>query len=384
MNEHHFMCQLCKDKKNIIFYREISQLLEHYKFNHFVCPYQECLDDIFVVFESEEKLNSHLITKHKCVDAHNKMMNFMFDDNQKSSSYKSSQKYMNKPVTKGEFNFTEYINELKERVKAYANNLVQNTKYVSHNEKDSEKYYKDNHYNNNQSYYAKNESRYDDNYNYNYNYNVPPTQKQNKKKAKHGGDYYDSAIQQDDNYNYDNYGNDYRQVNQWNNNKQQPRSREGKKSKNSNNMDIYHSRSSEHTTNIISNRPLEVKIDYSFIFNTTLKVIKDYISDKIIRLETNEDEFILPRETIYQLIIVIDKLEHAKLLELTSLANFGVELDVVRDLRNILSEGVLEKERIYATLNKLEIKKVLIIYKYFYIATKKIDNLFYKIGNIYY
>jgi hypothetical protein len=27
MNEEHFMCQLCKDKKNIIFYKEIPQLV---------------------------------------------------------------------------------------------------------------------------------------------------------------------------------------------------------------------------------------------------------------------------------------------------------------------------------------------------------------------
>ena len=65
MNSFHFICQLCRDKKNIIFYPELKNLLQHYKDNHFCCPFEECLADVYVVFSKEEELLSHLITKHK-------------------------------------------------------------------------------------------------------------------------------------------------------------------------------------------------------------------------------------------------------------------------------------------------------------------------------
>ena len=141
MNDLHFICQLCREnKKNIIFYKEIAQLLEHYKAKHFLCPYQECLDDIFVVFESEEKLNSHLITKHKCLDAQNRMANFMFDNKKKNNDKQKplinhyNFNFSNYSNITEEFNFTEYINQLKEKVKEYSANIASNKKKYIHNE----------------------------------------------------------------------------------------------------------------------------------------------------------------------------------------------------------------------------------------------------------
>ena len=124
----------------------------------------------------------------------------------------------------------------------------------------------------------------------------------------------------------------------------------------------------------------EIKIDYSFVFNAMFKLIKEYITNRTKLEAIKEEEFILAHETIYQLIIIIEKLDNRKLYELNSLANFGIEIDVVGDLKNILIKGVFNKDTIATVLNSLVIKKILIIYKYFNIAVNKIDGLFYKLG----
>ena len=79
MNSSHFICQLCKDKKNIIFYPELKNLLAHYKSNHFCCPFQECLADVYVVFSKEGELLNHLITKHKVQNANERLNKLVFE-----------------------------------------------------------------------------------------------------------------------------------------------------------------------------------------------------------------------------------------------------------------------------------------------------------------
>ena len=113
MNSFHFICQLCRDKKNIIFYPELKNLLQHYKDNHYCCPFEECLKDVYVVFGKEEELLSHLITKHKVENANERLNKLIFD--RKNSDPKELQHEV------GEFNFTEYINNIKEECEKYKN-----------------------------------------------------------------------------------------------------------------------------------------------------------------------------------------------------------------------------------------------------------------------
>ena len=64
---------------------------------------------MFVVFDTEDKLNSHLINKHKVIDTKKKMNDLFFgngNDNKKKYDLKGK---------KNEFNFSQYIEELKER-----------------------------------------------------------------------------------------------------------------------------------------------------------------------------------------------------------------------------------------------------------------------------
>ena len=113
--------------------------------------------------------------------------------------------------------------------------------------------------------------------------------KQKRKK----GDTNDSTSQQYQKYNrrdYDknynqNYGNNYNSFKQSNNQ----------------NYQMYQT-----NQQVDINPP--VIIDYSFILNTSTKLIKEYIINKIKSNQLKEEDFILPRETLYQLIIIIDKL----------------------------------------------------------------------------
>ena len=78
---------------------------------------------------------------------------------------------------------------------------------------------------------------------------------------------------------------------------------------------------------------------------------------------------------------MIDKFDtNDKLLELTYLNNFGLDLDVHKTLKSVISSNTPENEQTFRkTLETLELKKLLIVYKYLYICSKKVDNLFYKL-----
>ena len=232
------------------------------------------------------------------------------------------------------------------------------------------KYYKDNHrvYNQKQGYgntHMKNELE----------------NNKHAKKIKSPEDYFDVVIQKDNydnsykaydnNYSYGNYGDNY------NSRKEQKR---GKFQKNTKQTIKSRRDQSRDTQEYFEAAKPEIKIDYSFVFNAMYKLIKDYITDRIKSEEISEEEFILPHEITYQLIIIIDKLDNQKLYELNSLGNFGFDIDVVKDIRKIVTEGTFEKDKISKIFDSLLIKKILNIYKYFNIAAKKIDGLFYKLG----
>ena len=117
------------------------------------------------------------------------------------------------------------------------------------------------------------------------------------------------------------------------------------------------------------------------MFSFYLNIIKEFIINKI-KSEKIQDKLVtLPKETIYQIIVMIDKLEsNDKLLELTYLNNFGIDLEIHKQLKTIIQSDILENEQSFKKiLENLEFKKLLIIYKYLYICSKKVDNLLYKL-----
>ena len=369
MNSFHFICQLCRDKKNIIFYPELNNLLEHYKDNHYCCPFQECLADVYVVFGKEEELISHLITKHKVENANERLNKLAFE--RKNSDAKELLH------EKGEFNFTEYINNIKAESEKYRNN--NKNRFVQINEEyyDDENdkyYYKYNKYGknennnnhrgrggknnrgNNRNYYNK----YNNNWNQNNNY-----------------DYYnkqDKNYEQND-YNYNNYKQVEFELNDDNTNKIY----ENKAQELTHNKGNHHKNYNESEKN--KNKNNKKDMDYSFLFSFYLEIIKKLIKDKIIKEKINEKSVKLPKETIYQIIIMIDKLDsYEKLLELTYLNNFGIDLDIHKELKLVISSNTPENEEKFKNILKnLSLKKLLIIYKYLYVCSRKVDNLFYRL-----
>jgi hypothetical protein len=404
MNEQHFICQLCKDKKNIIFYKEIEQLLEHYRSLHHVCPYQECLEDMFVVFDTEEKLNSHLFTKHKCVDAQNRIASFHFDEKKVKSSKG------NKSCIRDEFNFTEYVNKLKDRVKDYIKNFSNRKKSEEHNyqeyfDESQRRGRRDNKNKKNNDYYG-----YDEEYAESYGNEYQNSQYQtgyydntyqnNTRKGKNKfNQNQDNVYYENQNISYSNRSQDvFDQAIQQNLEiyppKQSYKEKRGTKGTNKNDYshnNYYKEKSQYQNSQVYQVQPPSkqnntinpIKIDYSFIFNSVVKIIKEFITIKIKNENPAEEEFILPQEIIYQLIVIIDKLDQDKLLELNSLNNFGIDLDVFKEMKKLLSKATLDgkfTDSFNKQLDKLEIRKLLISYKYLTTAQKKIDGLFYKLG----
>ena len=375
MNNTHFICQLCKGQKHLVFYSNLSDLQNHYKSNHYCCPYEECLQDIYVAFEKEEELISHLITKHKVTNANDRLAQLMFEKKGKNSS--DNKVYH----TKGEFDFTEYISGLKEESEKYNKNVVsRRNRYVNKEEtrigEDGIEYIIKNEYDNYGGY-----NKYDNRGNGRRGRGRGGRGRGDRGRGRGGrynnnNEYYNSNKYNEENTQY--YGKKGRYNNKENNN------REYKSYENKGNVydnRKYNNKGPSPKKESPKNQKQPTRsLDYSFIFNFYLKSIKEYIKNKIIKEKIPDTQINLPKETIYQLIIVIDKMESfQKLLELTFLHNFGIDMEINKELRELTCEGSCNETSFYKILDKLPIKKVLIIYKYILISSKKVDVLFYKL-----
>ena len=358
MNSSHFICQICKNKKKVIFYSELKNLLTHYKDNHYCCPFEECLDNVHVVFTKEEELISHLIIKHKVQNANERLSQLFFDkkkDNNKEIYHEN-----------GEFNFTEYIKNIKEE----SENFKINKENEDYNEENEEGFR-----------YGRGEK----------NYNNDSSNRYGKmdNRRRGGKNNYLTNKKYKNIFNNNNYHNrnDYKYVNQYKKNNYYINLKLNNIEEEKNNQ-IYNNNCSSKIKkkyNEYYNKDGENKylkyIDYSNLISSYLNIIKIYIADKI-KSEKIEEKFVcLPKEIIYQIIVIIDKFDSKdKLLELTFLNYFGIDLDIHKSLKTIISSNTLENEESFKNiLEKLELKKLLIIYNYLNISFKKINGYFYKL-----
>ena len=389
MNSFHFICQLCKDKKNIIFYPELKNLLAHYKDNHYCCPFQECLADVYVVFTKEEELISHLITKHKVQNANERLNKLIFER-------KNEKKELQHET--GEFNFSEYVKKLKQDSENYKNNTSNrfinlNEKYINdegieviyryvdnNNNYNNYGYDRNNKYrgNNNRGRGGKNNRRGGKNYynnKYNNNYNNNDWKKNNsyyENRYNYQGESSLHNIEEEDHTatGYSNSGKNLYKVNDNNDN-----------NNNNDNSNRNEQRYRKGKYNNKDGNKNKKNVDYSFLFSFYLNIIKEFITNKIKSEKIPEKQVRLPKETIYQIIIMIDKFDsYDKLLELTYLNNFGIDLDIHKSLKSAISANTPENEKIFKSiLENLELKKLLIIYKYLLVCSKRVDNLFYRL-----
>ncbi len=135
--------------------------------------------------------------------------------------------------------------------------------------------------------------------------------------------------------------------------------------------------------NSISNTSMltmDSSIDYKFVLKSWVLGIREYMKEKILKEDPPDSDFILPSETTYQMIVIIDKLEKQKILELQSIINFGFDLELVKEVRILLLSGFYDRDSINHILNRLETKKILLLYKYLHISSNKLNGLYYKLG----
>ena len=335
MKSFHFICQLCRDTKNILFFPELKNLLEHYKVNHYYCSFQECLDEFYIVFRKEEELLNHLITKHKSQKAKERL-NILFFEEKDNDTKKI------KHVT-GEFNFTEFIKNLKKESENYNNNKKNkfiNINKQNFNDEGIEVIYK----------YESNIHKYNNYINYNNKNNRGNRNRYNKGNSKlHNIE----EVKNNNNSEIQNhnYINENKINNQYSNKSEQDKNKYKK------------------------------LINYSFLFTFYLNIIKEIITNIIKKDNIAEKLVRLPKETIYQITVIIHKFNsNNELLELTYLKDFGIDLELHKTLKSVISSNIPENEQTFKkTLENVELKKLLIIYKYLDICSKKVDNLFYSL-----
>ena len=314
MSQLHFLCEICKNKeKKIIFYSNLPNLIQHNKIKHYCCPYKECVDNLYVSFGSEQEFIGHLISKHHMNDIGGTLNSMVFENQPEEKIY--PEKY-DISLSKDEFNFTNYINKLKNGY----------NKYKEENEN----------------------KKFIDDYNNKFNY-----------------DDIEVEVKYVDNYNkFNNNSNPYFNKN---------------KGKNNKNKEFKQNKNNRNEKNL--NDQKEDSLDYEFIIQFFLKEIKNYITERIKIREVKEEEVQLPRETIYQLIRVIDTVDsNRKLLELSSIQNFGIPLESINKIKTIFFSNSNDNlTNLFIEFDNLTMKNMLIIYKYMSISLKKISGFFFKL-----
>ena len=337
MSSSYFMCEICKkiDKK-IIFYSALPNLIQHNKLYHYCCPFKECKEILYIAFPNKKQLIQHFENKH----------------NQKNNNLNEKMANENLPgiikdptlfdisLKKDEFNFNEFLEKVNKRCIQHREN-----KNKTNNEEE-DKDTKDNNNQNNSNNMNGIEIIYTD---------QPKYEKANG--------YY-----RDENYYYK------RGRGRW-------RGR-GKKIKRDYNYLIKQTFNDYVEPEENNDNQIKIKeLDYEFLTNFFIELLKKYIINYIKKNKISENEVSLPKETQYQLIMVIDKInDNKQILELYNIQNFGIDWDKIIILKDYLVQGdqVIESE-LFNILDTLTFKNILVLYKYLLIANKKISRSFYKL-----
>ena len=390
MNQVHFICELCRMDKCCIFYEKLEDLNTHYNKNHYCCPFKECIADIHVSFKTEVELIEHLVTKHKVTNANDRLTEMAFGKNKKKDIIHSQE----------EFDFTSYVNKLKEESESYHKKIRKMKKKYGKKEEQQQQQ---------QQQVIREEKIGEDgmeyviqrvdnrnrggrgrggrgnrgrgrggrggNNNYNYYYHEQQNYYNNNNKFDSMNEYNETYNRYNDNY----YKEDKKEDQQQQQQQQQQQSyKKNKQSYNNNNSNSNNNNNNNDKPQ--KQKKQQIELDYSFLFSFYVKALKNIIKNKIISESINEPQVTLPKETIYQLIIIIDKLDSfRKLAELTSLHTFGIDMEIIKHLKELICLGDCNEKRFHEEIRGLELKKMLIIYEYFVISHKKIDALFYKL-----
>ena len=339
MSKTHFMCDICKNiDKKTIFYSALPNFIEHNRFYHYCCPFKECKDVLYIAFPSKKQLIEHFEKKHN--QNNNNLNEKMSNENlpkilENPTLYDISMK-------KDEFNFNEFLDKVNKRCIQHRENKKK-TNYIEEND-----------INDINPIDEKNINNINNNKNVNTNG-------------------IEIIYENPRNENYQNKRGNWR--GKW-------RGRGGKIRGNNDYFLIKKSFNNYIEEEEQNYNKIKIKeLDYEFLINYFLQLIKEYIISYIKKNKISEKEIYLPRETQYQMINIIDKInDNKKILELYNIQNFGISWDKINILKDFLIRGEqINENELFKELDTLGIKEILILFKYILISYKKICGSFYKL-----
>lgn len=297
---------------------------------HFQCPFSECVNDYFVVFESRQKALEHMTIKHKCnINTADAKLKQHCNDKTDPFTNKEISNYYEQP-----FDVESYVKVLRERedqyIKIRKENAVNNVVEKQINKGASWKSQ-----NNKYGKYSKYDKGYNKNSNDNY---FEKSKDPYKVVVKEYGAVNGSSFNNSNNYNQSNTG-----------------------------------------SQVKAPQKAVLKIDnYQSYFEQYYKEVKKYIMDKITSKDFEEKDIIIPKEQGYQLIVIIDKNKNEENAELKYITNFGFGFSLVDEILNCFANtnGYYLRD----TLSRIPLSKLLILYKYLDICNLKASGGFYRHG----
>ena len=345
MSNSYFMCEICNNAdRKIIFYSALPNFLLHNKLYHYCCPFKECKDVLYISFPSKKQLIEHFENKHN--QKNNNLNEKMANEN--------SPQIINDPtlfdisMKKDEFNFKEYLEKVNKRCIQHNRN-----KNKINDEEDIKE--------------ENNINSINDKRNMNMDgieiiYTNPGN---------------DNSYGREGYYNYNNRG----------------RGRRGRRGRgkwrgkeNSGGGNINFSIKQSFNNYIepepFNNNIIKLKeLDYEFLTKFFVELIKKYLINYINKNKIPEKEVSLSKETQYQLIMFIDKInDYNKILELYGIQNFGIDWENINKLKDYIIKGdQIDENELFNELDLLTLKNILVLYKYLLISNKKINGGYYKL-----
>lgn len=300
----HFVCEICRIKNKIICYSALPNLVDHYKIKHYRCPYSQCVDNLYIVFENESELITHFLSWHDMILGSDKLNQLVLEN--KPTAIKNPENW-NIALSMDEFNFTFFSEKLKTRAIQHSKTKQTIKEYKGHDVEVEIEEDKGNQY-----------------------FNRPWKKKIEK--------------------------NELTKFNQ-----EEDKSNPKTKTKTKLSSPVF--------------------INHSFVLQFYIDLIKSYLIGKIQEENIYESEFILSKETIYQLIVIIDKLEtNDNIFQLPYLHHFGIELETANKISALLLQGEnINEDEFKVMIDQMSIQKILVLYKYLRIAYQKVNDFFFKL-----
>jgi hypothetical protein len=108
-----------------------------------------------------------------------------------------------------------------------------------------------------------------------------------------------------------------------------------------------------------------------------LQFLSKYIHECIEKDKTLlKQSFTSPKAFLYQMYFIINKLDEHRLAKMDFLVNFGVTLETIRTVGELIADGGTYED-VREVLKRMAMLQILKVYKYFSWGDKKLHQLFF-------